>query len=336
METVKNYRRIDDLFVPPVEYDAICNALKANQIVFITGPAEYGKTYTAIRLLWEYFNNGYEPVYLPWVEENDNVAKKLITIEDALEPYHVYYYEDPFGKIKYKRNPELERSISSIIDIVRNSDDAYVIITSREEIFKEFQGRNIGIKKFEQKLNIKTPSYDYEKRKEMLLKRAVDMNSVWLDNEDVRNTVLKSMEDETMLPTPLNIRNFVNAVKRETDKQIILHIMKEKSVETAISFGKEIEDMLPHHSDRMVFLSFPFISDGFTEEFVKSNYEELIKQLKEDLKIENPWNFNGVFNYFKEDKIEIKDNNLRFSHPSYSEAIKYIISEDRFTTKEKK
>lgn len=49
------YQRIDDLYVAPLEYDEIKDALDKSRIVFITGTKEYGKTYTAIKLLWEYY-----------------------------------------------------------------------------------------------------------------------------------------------------------------------------------------------------------------------------------------------------------------------------------------
>jgi hypothetical protein len=331
---VKNYQMIDSLFVPPTEYEVIRNALATNHIVFITGPPEYGKTYTAVRLLWEYFNHdsAYTPVYYQWVENTGSVAKKLIEIEDTLEPRHIYYYEDPFGKTKYEHNTQLQRSISNIIDTAATSHDTYVIITSREEIFKEFQDRNSEIKNYEQKLVIKTPSYNYDKRKEMLLKRAESENSAWLGDNDTRNAILKWMEEAIMLPTPLNIKNFVDAIKKKTDKQEILDIMKKKSKQTAESFGKEIEDMIPHHPDRMIFLSFPFISESYSVDFVEAKYEELIKDLEKELNLVNPWKFAAVYEQL-EDKIENKDGRLRFSHPSYSEAIKYIISEDRFITK---
>ena len=38
-------------------------------------------------------------------------------------------------------------------------------------------------------------------------------------------------------------------------------------------FAKEINEM---EQDKILFLMFPFISDGFSEKFVKSNYDMLI------------------------------------------------------------
>src|SRR5262249_15375988 len=81
------YQRIDDVYVTPIEYDEIKDALEKDRIIFITGPREYGKTYTAIRLLWEYYNKGYEPKYIQTrEEEKGKVRERLAVIEVELRP----------------------------------------------------------------------------------------------------------------------------------------------------------------------------------------------------------------------------------------------------------
>lgn len=49
------YDRFEEVYVPPIEYPEIEKTLKEYRCVFITGTAEYGKTYTSINLLWEYY-----------------------------------------------------------------------------------------------------------------------------------------------------------------------------------------------------------------------------------------------------------------------------------------
>ena len=68
------YGRIDEVYVPPVEYDDIEETLKNKRIVFITGTQEYGKTYTAIRLMWEFYNKGYTPKWIKGGEEKERVT----------------------------------------------------------------------------------------------------------------------------------------------------------------------------------------------------------------------------------------------------------------------
>jgi hypothetical protein len=43
------YKWINELYIPPLEYEEIKDVLKEKRIVFITGEREYGKTYTALR-----------------------------------------------------------------------------------------------------------------------------------------------------------------------------------------------------------------------------------------------------------------------------------------------
>lgn len=69
------YWRIDEIYVEPLEYEEIKETLKRDRIVFITGTAEYGKTYTAIRLLWEYYCNGYKPV---WVRGGEFEERRIV------------------------------------------------------------------------------------------------------------------------------------------------------------------------------------------------------------------------------------------------------------------
>jgi hypothetical protein len=76
-ELTKKYERIDDLYVPPTNYDDIKEALCKDRILFISGTQEYGKTYTAVHLLWEYFNKGYEPVWFEGAERKEELLQVL-------------------------------------------------------------------------------------------------------------------------------------------------------------------------------------------------------------------------------------------------------------------
>jgi len=67
----------------------------------------------------------------------------LENISAELKPGHIIYFEDPFGKTEYERREGLEREIGTIIETVKQVEDIYVIITSREEVFKEFEKEKI-------------------------------------------------------------------------------------------------------------------------------------------------------------------------------------------------
>ncbi len=62
-------------------------------------------------------------------------------------------------------------------------------------------------------MNVKKPSYNYEKRKDILLKWAEKEHCKWLENKKLMNFVLSSIGDEATLTTPLSIRDFVIATR---------------------------------------------------------------------------------------------------------------------------
>ena len=202
-----------------------------------------------------------------------------------------------------------------------------MIITSREEVFKEFEEEKISgeeLKDFEKKLNIKKPSYDYEKRKEILLKWAEEENCKWLGNQKSKELVLNSIKIEKILPTLLSIKDFAVATFDIEEESELSEKIKEKSKESAKAFAKEIKNM---SDDKILFLTFPFISDHFKVEFVRSSYQELVKELN----FRKAWNFDTVLNWFKDDKINIKGKYIEFSHSSYSEAFESLPVEDEIT-----
>ena len=326
----KLYGRIDTTYIPPTEYEDIERTLEKKRTVFVTGTAEYGKTYTAIRLMWEYYIRGYEPKWIKGGEltERIRVRKKLENIGAELKPEHVIYFEDPFGKTKYEKREGLEREIGRIIDTVKQIDNVYVIITSREEVFKEFEKEKLSanvIKEFERSLNLKKPSYDYEKRKEILEKWAEKENCEWLKDENLKTLVFESIKNKEILPTPLSLRDFAIATVNENTEKKLRKRIKEKSEETARAFSKEIKNM---SNDKIIFMLFLFISEHFEVDFVKLIYGEAVKKLD----LVNAWEFDRILSWFENDKIHV-GRHIEFSHPSYSEALKFLLVENGCITK---
>jgi hypothetical protein len=155
-------------------------------------------------------------------------------------------------------------------------------------------------------LNIKKPSYDYEKRKEILLSWAEAENCKWVVNERSKEFVLESIEDEKILPTPLSIKDFAVATFDIEKEEALREKIKEKSKETAKAFAKEIKNMT---NDKILFLSFLSIYDSLSVEFIRTTYQELV----DELNLKAAWGFNRVLNWFRDDKINIDGEDIRFS-----------------------
>ncbi|PKP60423.1 MAG: hypothetical protein CVT88_03145 [Candidatus Altiarchaeales archaeon HGW-Altiarchaeales-1] len=320
---------IDRIFVPPDEYDEIKKSLKDKGIVFITGTAGYGKTYLAIRLLWEkYDDEGYIPGWISGKEKDErkDVRKRLTDIEAELKPKHIIYFEDPFGKVEYEKRDDLEENIRGIIDSVKNKRDCFAIITSRKDVFEKFKKESFSaakeIEAIEKELNIIKPSYSDEKRKKILEKWAEEKGCKWLSNEKLKEIIFNSINDESKLPSPLAIYNFVVATKNETNKNTIRQKIDEYSKELPEVFAKEIIELSKSgRKDRMRFLSFIFVSENFEKKFVKQEYEKLKEENFED--------FEKILKeeYRVKEEELFKKRVLNFSHPSYSQAIPYVLED---------
>jgi hypothetical protein len=170
------HQKFEAVYVPPIEYEEIERTLKQSRCIFITGSPEYGKTFTTIKLLWDFYNNSnYRPSYIEeGSKETTDVITKLVHQDKSLEN-NIIYIEDPVGKTEYKSNKQFEEYIGSIISGLGHLN-ANLVITMREEIYLKFNPiGKANLKQYIKKLNIANHSYDYEKRKDKLLKWAAVM-----------------------------------------------------------------------------------------------------------------------------------------------------------------
>lgn len=321
----KIYDGIDDIFIAPLEFEEINNILEKNRIVIISGTKEYGKTFTSIKILWDFFRKGIEPTYISGEENEDRktIREKLRNIQKELRPRSIIYFEDPFGKTRYEKNESLEREISTILQIIKDHD-SYVIISSREEIYKEFIKESASghiLKHFQDSICIKKPSYDSKKREQMILNYAKKEGCKWLEVESLRKKMIELVSDVENLPTPLSIRQFTIATKNSMNEEELVEITKAKSIETVISFSKELKQM---NEDRLLFLMFPFISPVFSPTFIEEKYTEIV----DDLNIEGAMGFSSLFKWFEKDKITIANDFVVFSHPSYYAAFEHVLFEN--------
>ncbi len=327
-------RRIDDLYIPPAEYPYIKEILQGYKVVLITGTKEYGKTYTAERLLWEYFRDSeYIPKYIKETER-----ERINELEDRLEVHNIIYIEDPFGKTKFIPDEDLSRLIPELIGNVMHSEDTYLIITSREEIFKQFHPIGIipNLSKIKINLSIKDRSYDYDRREQMLLKWSAAVDSAWLNVKSLKKIILERLKDERNLPTPLSIKDFAidREIKEAIDEALLVKKMDLKSKATADAFGVEISNM---PADAILFLSFPLITYYCDIDYVERKYNKLSQILsKRYFEGDVSWRFSDLLEWFKFDKInyDFSSRSLSFSHPSYSESVDYVLSLNRSKAKD--
>ncbi len=326
----KNYGLINQTYVPPIEYEDVLKSLQQDRIVLLTGTLEYGKTYTAVKLLWEYYKRGYKPKWIKGGElfERIEVRRKLVDLGAELQTKTIVYFEDPFGQYEYERRESLENQLDTIIHIVKHTPDSYVIITSREEVFKLFlkeQTSSQDVETINQKLNVIKPSYDFERREKILLNWATVADCKWLLNDSLKKFLLEQLKKVDILPTVLSIKEFASASADILGKDELSQLIKEKSNDTARVFAKEVQKM---QDDKIAFLSLPLFSDSIGVDLARELYEITINNLK----LESPDSFDNLLMWFK-DKVNTKGNNIEFVHPSFSQSFKYLLDTDKRITK---
>jgi hypothetical protein len=315
------YDYLNEIYVKPNGFDNIVKKLENEKIIFITGSPEYGKTYTAAYLLWKYFQKGCNPIWFSGEEKNDRyeIRKKMNDIEMILKEKSIIYFEDAFGRFIYEPNELLERKIGDIIDNIKNFQDVYIIITSREEVFKKLEkGRkvNLDIKKIKNIINIKNHSYNYNKKLNILLNWAKAKKCRWLNNEN-KYMIYNLLNNNTILPSPLSIKSFVMATINITDIKEIKKIMDNKSIDVFEEFSIELNNM---SNDKLIFLFLTFIEELQIKQ-IKKIYNNVIKKYQ----IKNPLNFDAMIDWFIDDIIDIKKNKLIFSHSTYYKSFEFLL-----------
>ncbi len=309
------YRYIDKLFVPPIEFEDFENVLKEHKLMIITGPPQFGKTYSAFKLLWNFYLDGYTPVY----SNEHNSTEDLENALNDLRPRHIYYFEDPFGRDQIKGH-NLRRDFNHFITTIKDramSNDFLVIITSIDETFRKFSANvttNLDIERYVVNLEMGSPSYDYQKRIDMLKNYGKIFNCNWVDNNTLNKHIFRKVKD--LLPTPLSIFEFAKETVYDMDLVIIDEKLNSTSDRSYEALGEALLKLNDRAQRFLIILSIiqpPTFRDdiitcardlGFDD--ISNNYEEIILDVKYVIK------FNG-------------DDGITFSHNDYKRALKFLI-----------
>ncbi|MFN3527540.1 MAG: hypothetical protein ACK4YO_00340, partial [Candidatus Altarchaeaceae archaeon] len=302
---------IDKIFVPPDNYDEIKEKLEKERIVIIYGEKGYGKTYTSIRLLFEYYNKGHILKFHLIETNNNGLMEKIINVKEikkSFSPGHISLFEASLYNIEEEQKELLNKNINFLHNLLKDINDIFVIISldvSLENFNKEeFSGiPTIQI------------TYNDEKKKEIFEKWALMKN--WkFENEEIKNFIFENIKNLT----PLGIHDFIDATKNLKSKEELKEKIQIYS-DPSNAFANEIINKCKlGFTDEIVFLSYMFVSQSFRIHFVKRmckkfnlNFENIIK------------NENKITS-----EIFLGKKILKFSHPSYYDSINYLIDNENF------
>jgi Trypsin-like peptidase domain len=332
------YESFQDTYVPPKNYPGIKKKLEQKNCVFIIGPPEYGKTFTAISLMFEYWRDKNKNCYYPEkVDEQNDILKRLKGKKEDLQN-SIVYIEDPLGQTESDYESQSRSTIfqDSIMDSILNLKElqSYVIVTMREEIYLRTRSLIRGyeqVPNYVEKLIMGSPSYDQKLRKEILFTYGNKYKCKWVEY-DAANLVVLNELDKGKLPTPLNIYSFAYETgiygdsKDVIEESKLIEIIERLSKRTSETFAITIKKITDNY--KMLLLCFPFIHDEFSRRYVQNSFLRVLytRNLNYHPFSSSTELFEMATNYFQ-DKINSGDENVKYINPSYSEALPILLSD---------
>ena len=326
--TESRYLFIDKYYVKPREYDEMLDLLEKEGVLVITGDPGIGKTYTAIHFLYHYFQKGYHPTWFYGLgkEDRDKQRESLMNFEP--KDRDVVYIEDPFGRTVFEKREELQTLFGNLVQKFR-SCKAKLIISSREEVFKQFENEILNSKNlelFKKELNVRNPSYGKEALKKIAELYLKDFTN-WWNNDKFVGKVMCGIDEEKLI-SPLMLYNLMKNNSTIDDLKIFEDgIENARKADLVTQFASEIK-MLSHPAKILLYLVLLYGRKNFTL------YREMFDKVQKALFDISP--FDGstfAFELRNQDghriqRLGVQIPVYRFSHPAYEEALISLIDSD--------
>lgn len=327
------YKYIEDLFVVPNEYEEIKKSLDEKNIVLILGDPGIGKTYTAINLLFEYFQEGYKPRWLYGLSKEEREIQRDNLIDFEPREKEIVYFEDPFGRIQFERKDDLIQIFIPLLLKIRASKSK-MIVTSRSDVFERFSKETLdreNLFRYSQEMNIRKPSYSIAKLKE-IANKYLKFYTNWNDNEELRNIVFEAINKGFLL-TPLMIYNLVRENQFSPESSHLRDVIKIRTTnDLTLPYSNDIKNA---SMPTKIFLYMVFLMGNIHIKEYQDIFERMqIKLLNKNIRFEYSTLSSEIDLQigYRVQRIGIKKPIYRFSHPTFEEVLVKLIGMDSSCT----
>lgn len=317
----EKYLYIDQYYVKPREYDEMLALLEKENVLVITGDPGIGKTYTAIRIMLDYYQKGFHPVWFFGMDKEDRDEQKEHILNFEPHENDVVYLEDPFGRTVFENKEVLKTLFANWVERFR-ACKAKLIITSRAEVFKQFEKEVLSgdkLEAYQKELNIRKPSYEI-KDLQRIASLYIKSYTNWAGIKELNEIVYKGIEMGELI-SPLMIYNLVKNHSRETNADL-LH--------KAINEAKD-RDLVSQFAEEIRTLSFPaktllylvLLSGKKNIAIIRGLFDKVQIRLFEKARFEGSsfaFELNGQEGH-RIQRLGEKIPVYRFSHPTYEEAL---------------
>ena len=324
------YKLIDNLFVEPNEYLQIRTSLDEKNIVLIVGDAGIGKTYTAVKLLNEYYKKGYKPIWVMGMSKEDRELQSTKIMNYEPNDREIVYFEDPFGRTQFERRDDVLQIFLPLLERIKHSHSK-LVVTSRSSVFQSFKNEvphSELMNEYVETLNIQKPSYSKDKLKQIFEKLcSVQVNKG--QYEKWRNAIYQAI-DRNKLITPIMVSQLVGNLQTiTTNKQFWDRISLLKSNNLLMVVMNELK-MLSIPSRILLFIMFLHGRYLVKLSAINEQYNRAQHLVKDELGLPFMSLLSSELSLQKSriEKIGTKKQALRFVHPMYEEAIGELIQKD--------
>ena len=345
------YKNLQTLYVKPTEYDDIITKLEKDRILFIIGEPHMGKTYTALYLLWEYYQKDYDTVHIrhdqliSQLHRHDGNLKALLVelFTPVSQRPRIVHFDDPFGETLERRTEALSNGLGTFLELASGYEHLRVVVTSRLNIFNEAineSGIQGDLEELEKTLRVHT-SYRHDVLLDILHRYMRFYKPVWVNDARIAGEIDKKLP--AMLAAPHNIEFFVRTSETlNTLDAVLSHVEESKMMVSALAGW--MKHMPPHEQVFLMWIevgstaSILFPNIDSSEIDIEKAYRGNLAYLFKEGHISSipPMPFSSARDKFETILLERRDEKegtikLDFVHPSYHEAFWYTVSR-RFPT----
>ncbi len=341
------YKNLQTLYVKPTEYDDILNKLETDHVVFIIGEPHMGKTYTALYILWEYYQKDYETLHIRHDKlihllhrHNNNLKELLLELFSPKDQRsRIIHFDDPFGETSERRTEAFAKGIDTFLKMAKSYEHLRVLVTSRLNIFNEALSEHSAhedLEQLEKTLRVHT-SYRREVLLDIFHRYTKFYTPAWAQDERITSALDEKLP--SMLPAPHNIEFFVSTSETLNSLDAVLsHVEESKKMISALAGWMKL--MLPHEQIFLMWVEISstanilFPGSPASEIEIEKSYNKTLAYLFSEGHLPGipTVPFSSAYDKFETILIERRDDSqteslrLDFVHPSYHEAFWYAIN----------
>lgn len=202
---------LNQVFVPPTQYEQALEIIERKHVLFLLGDPHMGKTFCALRILWDYFRERSREPY--WWRSLISISSGNPNISSLIKEKKgaSIYIEDPFGRTAPIDDTDAIFRILRNLILEAKNHDVRIVITSRTNVLQAAIADRLQdyVVTLSQELIIEK-SYDDEALTCITANYIKNYQPKWAENTDILDCAHRVVSE---LRAPHNIQEFLFATR---------------------------------------------------------------------------------------------------------------------------